>query len=602
MDKFYLILLIPSYLQFFFLPGIIFLFSVNYRTNFFSFLLFCLGISLPINYLLVFILSLFKFYTTFCLWLVFVFELIYLIKKRVQFNFFIKETINITLQNFSIIKKKQLGNLLLSALLLGLILIPLFQIIKDEKFGYFQVFLLGDVLHYYSKWARDWFYNQGVVETVFFRPQMWSANISIIYKFLNNEYYEIFTKPIFNIIYIYFLLGVIGIFLTCGNIFIFLGGILGTYYSYHGTFTLGNSGYMEIPLSFTMFILLVFIYDSKTRLNNLNSTILILPIFLSSIFLTKELGWLFGFPIILYIIFFKRLNEQKNLSYLQFFKLTFIFSIFFFPYYIYSAVYHDIFNLENPAIKLLTFDPKTHLSAGHGERYLNISTRVFDAVYKILNYTNYLVLPIIINFFFFLAKDKIIKFLISPFILFYLFIWATLMSNEFRYLYPIIVLSFISALVIIGDFFKNIKNYSLIIKNIYLIKILTITLVVAIFIAILLTNNKILNEKEILNYVDNKKIINFSISEKMIIKKLKSEIENNKFMQLNIAVDIYNLKIYAFSFLKNVNIQYYENLKPQKNQNYMYYVSSKPCLKLDELNFLVIYKNNGCIFKRLNPK
>ena len=43
---------------------------------------------------------------------------------------------------------------------------PLYSIIKNDKEGFLQVFNLGDVLAYTSKWAREW-YNGTIPETTF---------------------------------------------------------------------------------------------------------------------------------------------------------------------------------------------------------------------------------------------------------------------------------------------------------------------------------------------------------------------------------------------------------------------------------------------------
>jgi len=603
LEKVYFFSIIPAYLQFFFIPGAIFLLVLNLKTNLFSFLSLAFAVSLVINYLVVFILSVFGIYNHFIIYLIFFLELIYLYNKKNNLKKFFTKVIQITKNNFTTIKNKEFIYLALALCLFGIFLNPIFSIFKDNIYGYSQVFLLQDVLEYYAKWARQWYYNDGIPQTVFFRPQMWSADISIIYKFFNNEYYEIFTKPIFNIIFIYAVLAIIGITLSTTNLIIFFGGLLGVYYSLTGTFTLGNSGYMEIPLALCMLFLVTFFYEIKFKKIESNQTIFLLPVLLSAIFLTKEIGWIFGIVCIQYIIFYKKLNKEKlNFSLSQIVKMLLIFLLIFTSYYIYAAYNHSIFNFQNPAIQLLTFDTSIHLAAGHGERYLNISTRIIDGLKKIPQFMGYLSIPLLINAFFFISKDNIVKFIISPFVLVYFTLWLILMSNEFRYLYPIIILVYLSAFVIIADFIDLIKSNFFFLKYRKFIKPTFFGLFIVFFVLIILTNKKIYSKNEILLRIDDKKIIYMSTQEQTITRQLRLGLQNEKIKNLKILTDIYLLKDLSFSFLDGANIKYFENLNLINLNDYQYYLSIKNCARF--LNFDFIFKEEqiGCILKNINPK
>jgi hypothetical protein len=602
LEKVYFFNIIPAYLQFFFIPGAIFLLVLNLKTNLFSFLSLAFAVSLVINYLVVFILSVFGIYNHFIIILIFFLELIYLQSKKNNLKKFFTKVIEITKNNFTTIKNKKFIYLAIALCLFGIFLNPIFSIFKDNIYGYSQVFLLQDVLEYYAKWARQWYYNNGIPQTVFFRPQMWSADISIVYKFFNNEYYEIFTKPIFNIIFIYAVLAIIGITLSTTNLIIFYGGLLGIYYSLTGTFTLGNSGYMEIPLALCMLFLVVFFYEIQFKKIERNQIIFLFPVLLSAIFLTKEIGWIFGIACIQYVIFYKRLNKEKlNFSSVQIVKMLFIFLLIFTPYYIYAAYNHDIFNFKNPAIQLLTFDTSIHLAAGHGERYLNLSTRIIDGLTKVPQFMGYLSVPLLINALFFISKDNVVKFVISPFVLVYFAIWLMLMSNEFRYLYPIIILVYLSAFVIIVDFIDLIKsNFFLKYKN--LSKKIFFCFLIIFFVLIILTNKKIYSKNEILLRIDDKKIMYMNNKEQTITRKLRLVLKNEKIKSLKIITDIYLLKDLSFSFLDGTNIKYFENLNLINLNDYQYYLSTKNCVKF--LNFDFIFKDEqiGCILKNITPK
>ena len=137
---------------------------------------------------------------------------------------------------------------------------------------------------------------------------------------------------------------------------------------------------------------------------------------------------------------------------------------------------------NNPVFKLLLFDTDTHLNAGHGERYLELSTRLIDGINKT---PDFLILPLLINVLFFICKDKLISYVISPFILVYYLIWLLLMSNEFRYLYPIIVISWFSSFFIAFEIIKQITKNSIFRKSFLFFLIL-------LFFVTILTNKKFL--------------------------------------------------------------------------------------------------------------
>jgi len=128
----------------------------------------------------------FGIYNHFIIYLIFFLELIYFYNKKNNLKKLLKKVIQITKNNFTTIKNKEFIYLALALCFFGIFLNPIFSIFKDNIYGYSQVFLLQDVLEYYAKWARQWYYNDGIPQTAFFRPQMWSADISIVYKFFNN--------------------------------------------------------------------------------------------------------------------------------------------------------------------------------------------------------------------------------------------------------------------------------------------------------------------------------------------------------------------------------------------------------------------------------
>jgi len=599
LNKLFFFIIIPAYLQFFLLPGAILFLKLNYRTNIFSILALCFAASLPLNFFIIFILTLLNIYYFPVVWIIFILEIFYLYKNKIKLIVFCKEILRITQKKILNIKLNHFTVLILSTFFLGMFAVSLLKIFKDETHAFSQIFLLGDVLEYYSLWARQWFYNDGIPETGFFRPQMWSADLSMIYKFFNNEYYEFFTRPIFNIIFVYFIISILGIAFTTNNFIYFFGGLIGTYYSLFGTFTQGNSGYMEIPLGLCMLFFLMFLYEVKFNKISIAKVTIILPILLSGIFLTKELGWVFGLVPIFYIIIYNKINNvNEKIKTKNIIKGTCLFLILFLPFYIHAEIKHGIFNLNNPAIQLLTFDANTHLIAGHGERYLNFTTRIEDAIKKIPSFMSFLTLPLLINLFFPISRDLIIKNIISPFIFVYFVIWAILMSNEFRYLYPIIILTYISSFIIILDLIFHIKSNKFIKKYFKIYKKIFLYLFIITIFIVIINNKKIYDKNQILINVDNKKITALTLNEQVIINQIRNELKDKNYKNIKILTDIYQLKNMGFAFLKDIYIDYNKNIDYLKISNYYYYISLNNCKEIKNYQFYYFHKNVGCILKK----
>ena len=496
MEKIYILNIIPAYFQLFFLPGFIYLFYNKFKTNIFSLVTLSFCISLVVNYLLIFTLILFNSYNSISLWIILFIELLILLIKKNNIKSYFIEIKKLSYQEYNNLKKDNIFFIGVF-IAIGLMAEPLYSIIKNDKEGFLQVFNLGDVLAYTSKWAREW-YNGTIPETTFFRPQLWSANISLIYQFFGNEYFEFFGRQIFNLVFVYFIFAIIGICLTSNNLTYFFGAIIGIYYSLTGTFTQGYSGYMEIPLSLSFIFFLCFVYEIQFRKISSIQIVHISPLIISSIFLTKELGWIFGLAIILYFYNFKKLSFFRNKFLIKdFIKIISIVCVIFIPFYLYTFFFYNILNLNNPVFKLLLFDANTHLSAGHGERYLEIGTRLVDGLNKT---PDFLIIPLLINLFFFVCKDKLICWVISPFILVYYLIWLTLMSNEFRYLYPIIVISWFSSFIIGYQIIKDISANSIFRK-------FFLYFLIFLFFVSILKNKKIPDKSVILNKVDEKKLL-----------------------------------------------------------------------------------------------
>ena len=196
LSKIYIFFGIFSYLQIFIIPGLIFLERFKYKSNIFSTLIYIITISFIFNYLLIFALNTVSLNLRIIFYLIFLSELIYIFFNYKNFKNFLNEIKKETKQqikNNFYAKRNILIYGSISLIIFGYYLPSILSIFKDPNDGYIQIYKHGDVIHYYSSWARDW-YNNYNLSTSLFRPQLWSANIAVLYHFIGSEYIEIFSS------------------------------------------------------------------------------------------------------------------------------------------------------------------------------------------------------------------------------------------------------------------------------------------------------------------------------------------------------------------------------------------------------------------------
>ena len=205
----------------------------------------------------------------------------------------------------------------------------------------------GDAIEYYSIWAKDYYFGT-IPKTSFLRPQIWSANISLVYIFLNNSDLEMFAKIIFNLIPIIMFIALIGFTLKNNNSVLFFTGLIGIIFSLNFTFGQATSGYMEIPLGLTFFIFFYFLKDLFYNKHSVKHEIFIITSITSLTLLTKELGFLISLPYLFYFYFTrKNINTKK-----KFVISTLFISLIVLPFYVFQVVEYDIFK-NNELFKLI---------------------------------------------------------------------------------------------------------------------------------------------------------------------------------------------------------------------------------------------------------
>jgi len=161
------------------------------------------------------------------------------------------------------------------------------------------------------------------------------------------------------------------------------------------------------------------------------------------------------------------------------------------------------------------------------------------------------------------------------------------MSNEFRYLFPIIVITWFSSFIIAYQIFEKTKN-SIFLKKLFL------PLLIFLFFFTALTNKKIPNKNTILDKVDQKKLLFLEPKEKVLVSNFIKNYDEN---EGKVLTNIYSLNDLAFAKLKDLKIVYSERLIYNKNKNFSFIVAKGECTNFEKYNFNKIYfdKNIGCI-------
>jgi len=288
-----MILLGPlAFFQLIFIPGYIFLNIFKFKSpNKLQTIIYSFSLSLLINYLLVYYLTLIKAYNAYVIYSLLVIEFFYLvylsIKKRNKFNINFKFT-NIKLFNI----KSQ--NLLLKDIFFTIC------IFITAGFFYFFISNLGsifsnwDPVFSWNRWAIDW-YLGGLPKLTDYYPQLIPANWSITYIIMQNHYIQLFAKSIMPLFTIFNLFLFLDLYLAKRNITYLVGLLI------YATIILGyglifvKTGYVDIPVSFFSFLTISEIVKAGRSSLSLKRIVLII-LFSSAAALTKQGG--------LFILFF----------------------------------------------------------------------------------------------------------------------------------------------------------------------------------------------------------------------------------------------------------------------------------------------------------
>lgn len=269
-----------SFFQITFLPGFLFLEFLKMKTKtLIEKIIFIFALSLIVNFVLVFLLTLLRLYQPVVIYLFFSFEFIcfFLTIVRKKLIFRLSLPLNQT-------------GLLTIALLTALLVVGRFFILFFQNLSLRSVFLTGDTLDSWNRWASQWFQNQIPVDTLIAYPQLIPTNWSLTYVFMQTTQIELFAKllmPLFSIAILLIFFDLAGQTKKIAYIFgaIITGGLL--HYYFDTSFL--RDGYPDIAFAF--FAFLPFYCLQLFQKYKQKEYLPLMILFALGSFLTKQLGF-----------------------------------------------------------------------------------------------------------------------------------------------------------------------------------------------------------------------------------------------------------------------------------------------------------------------
>ena len=431
--------LLLSFLQICFIPGFIFYLFLNRKStdsNLFLIPVFSFGLSLIVNYSIVFFLAYFHIYTRLALIILIITEFIiltwiflsrsfnlevYSVKKGV--TEFIKE-----LRLLTNIEKSPYYLIKFILLILSALLLIYLSIVMIKNTG--KVFEESDAVFSWNRWATD-FYNNKMPWSTYHYPQLIPANWSIAYvlckyplQFIPRTIMHLFLIfPVFSFI-------VLGITQRSGFFY------LSAFFMYQGFKANGffwTDGFVDVSVTFfaiMVFISLVLMKKEDQKADK-HKYILLSALYVCGAAVTKQAGIfiLLTYPLLLFILLKNKYTwtYRKILKFCLFFLIMLVIIVI--PYYLWaqmaikngnaaseiSYVTHDIFN-----------------GASFSERFSN-AWSLFYALFPTC-----ILFVCCIIFFLISFTDRTIRLLNLTFVIPYYVVWALFYSYSIRNLAIII--------------------------------------------------------------------------------------------------------------------------------------------------------------------
>jgi len=436
------ILGIIGILQILFLPGLILLKIIKFKTHPITHIIGIISGSLVINYCLVIVLTVFHLYLRFTLIMIMACEVAWIIwyfredlDKSIEFFIekFWKTTlfkINRLMDYLKIKKESSSLQLIIKIIYVGLCLIAAYismtWIWKLFTWNLGSVFNSYDTIVSWNKWAIQWANNLLPINTAHY-PQLLPINWSIVYLLMGDSSIQFFAKAIMPLFTLAIIIMSVDLGFAKKNVGYFIGSALIylTIKKFLGSFVV--EGLADLPSAFLAFsafyFLLISQLDEQTILQKMKYSVLI-ALSSAGCAVTKQAGLLFLlFFSPVYFLFFARPalkihSRQAKKIILITFLLVIIIVV---PWYLYKQIMISK-GFEASEISTIISD------TSHAFDDVNIINR-FIEISKLLGKYFYLLILLIPLSFFVEPIFAAINFLmIIPFFI----IWSSFVSYDFR--------------------------------------------------------------------------------------------------------------------------------------------------------------------------
>jgi hypothetical protein len=400
-------------LQCWFLPGFVFLIFIK-RIKFFEVILLSLPLSLVINYILIFGLSIFNIYKRDLIFLIIILEILIIIYKlyfigyyKKLYNFFNRlVSFNSKIYNFRFV-------------FLDIVIIILFLF-------YFFLALnnIGEVIHpsdpliMWNHWALEW-HRGGLPVSSGDYPQSIPILLSIIYLLTQNIEVEFFSRILFLIyplwvflifIYCLFLLKKYLVEIKLSLIFF---ALFNFYIFRHYAM---NIGYVDpILLVYTSIVGLLLCKLIKEKIYENKYAFFIICVIISGAGIVKQTGLLvsFIFPILFFIFLEEKL--KKKLMYLLVSTLIIFFIIA--PWYLYKL--HSYFLLYSDSSNIVALSKQ-------------VNGTILEKILRGVNYLFSWSFPFVLLLVFYAIKNRYLFIVFLFFVFPFFLIWSIFFGNDSR--------------------------------------------------------------------------------------------------------------------------------------------------------------------------
>ncbi len=284
-----------SFFQIVFIPGYIFLHIFKFKkANKLQTIIYSFSLSLLINYLLVYYLTLIKAYNLYVIYSIFAIELFYLIYiavRRKRGNLRVNFELSIFTQSDSLAKK--------IFIILSFLTAAAFSYFFISNIG--KVFNSWDAVFSWNRWAIDWYLGEMPYRTYLY-PQLIPANWSITYIMMQNHYIHLFAKSIMPLFTIFTLALYVNLYLKKRDIVYLLSLIFYAVIIISYSLVYIRSGYVDIAVGFFSFLAFHSILDIES--NGISTEkIMLIMLFSTAAAITKQTGAYMLIFSVIFIIF-----------------------------------------------------------------------------------------------------------------------------------------------------------------------------------------------------------------------------------------------------------------------------------------------------------